>query len=176
MHAMIVGANGTGKSTLIRHVLQALSVPIFGFETVKEDSLEEPDLGSPIYIYEAGKEHIQTSKNLVGYCHKQKSSAIPTGFDHFAPLLLCPPPDRHLIMMDEIGFMESKSELFCQAILSVLDGDIPVIAAVRDKNVPFLETVRSHPKAHVFRITQENRLSLYDELLDFMKTQLEEYR
>lgn len=174
MHALIVGANGAGKSTLIRSVLKELDRPVFGFETRKEDALADTVNGSPIYIYEAGKEKLPAQENLVGYCRDRRAVSILSGFDRFASRLTQPIPESCLVEMDEIGFLESKSEPFCKAVLSLLDGEVPVIAAVRDKNIPFLNAVRSHPNVRCFPITPENRDRLFDEVLAFMKAQLGE--
>lgn len=173
MHALIVGARGVGKSTLIRRVLKELNKPLFGFETKKEDALADEVNGSPVYIYAAGEEHLQTDGNLVGHCKNKHAAAMKASFDRYAPKLMVPVPDGHIVEMDEIGFMESKSEAFCSAVMTLLDGDVPVIAAVKDKDIPFLEAVRTHPNARCFYITPENRDILYDEVLEFMKAQLE---
>jgi nucleoside-triphosphatase len=82
------------------------------------------------------------------------------------------PPKDSLILMDEIGFMESKAEVFCKAILKLLDGDIPVIAAVKEKNTPFLDQVKSHPNCRVFYIREDNRNELFEEVLAFLQKQL----
>lgn len=174
MHALIVGANGTGKTTLIRGVLQALQRPVSGFETVKEDALADDTCGSPIYIYEAGKPHRQSQSNLVGYCRDRRAQPICEGFDRFARQFRLPADPNCVIEMDEIGFLESQSPLFCDLIVSLLDGSRPVIAAVRDKDRPFLRAVRSHPNARCFMLTPENREALYWEVLEFMNAQLEE--
>ena len=46
------------------------------------------------------------------------------------------------------------------------DGDITVIAAVKSShpNSEFLEKVRNHKNADIYRITKENRDSLYRQL------------
>jgi len=173
VHALIVGTRGVGKSTLIRRVLQELNRPLFGFETKKETALADERLGSPVYIYDAGKAHCQTAENLVGYCKNRQATTIASAFDRYAQKLLRPIPTGHVIELDEIGFMEAKSEAFCQAVFSLLDGDVPVLAAVKDKDVSFLHTVRSHPKARCFHITEDNRDALFYEVLDFMKAQYE---
>jgi len=70
--------------------------------------------------------------------------------------------------------MESESEAFCGAVMHLLDGDAPVIAAVKDKDFPFLEAVRSHPNCKCFYIDEENRNELFPEVLAFVKEQLKE--
>ena len=169
MHVLIVGPPGSGKSTLIRQVLKKLNRPIFGFETKKETSLEDKDLGCPVYIYEAGKPHIRTCENLLGYANTRHASSLMETFDRYAPKLLEPIPQNSIIEMDEIGIMEAKSQPFCEAILHCLDGDIPVIAAVKNKEHPFLNSVRSHPNACCFFITAENRDFLTDEIITCLK-------
>ena len=173
MHALIVGARGVGKSTLIRRVLKELDRPVFGFETRKEAHPEDPLLGCPIYIYEAGKPHRRTAENFIGY-HRQADAAVTAAFDRYAPKLLEPIGAAALVELDELGFLEAKSEVFCRAVLGLLDGDRPVIAAVKDRDVPFLNAIRAHPAARCFHITAENRDALYEEVLVFMKQQLEE--
>lgn len=171
MHALIVGARGVGKSTLIRRVVQEIGRPVSGFETKKEDHMADDFRGSPVYIYEVGKEHLQTEDNLIGYCKNRNFDTLRIAFDRYAPKLLAPVPEGHIILLDELGFMESASKDFCEAVLSLLDGNTPVIAAVKHNNFPFLEAVRSHPNCRCFYITEENRESLYAEVLHFMKMQ-----
>lgn len=174
MHALIVGANGTGKTTLIRRVWQTLQRPVIGFETVKEDALADAIHGSPIHIYEAGKPHHPSRANLVGFCRDRKAVPICDGFEGFARQFSPQMDSGSIIVMDEIGFLESQSPLFCDMILSLLDGNRPVIASVRDKDRPFLNSVRSHPNARCFFLTPENRDALFREVLEFMNNQLEE--
>ena len=174
MHALIVGDRGVGKSTLIRRVLKELNHPVFGFETKKEEQLEDPIRGCPIYIYDAGKPHCRAQENLIGYHKEQDMAAITAAFDRYAPSLMGPVADDAVVELDEIGFLEAKSQAFCQAVLHLLEGKNPVIAAVKNREHPFLDAVRNHPNAQCFFITAENRDALYEEVLAFMKQQLEE--
>ena len=174
MHALIVGDRGVGKSTLIHRVLQELNRPVFGFETKKEEQSEDPIRGCPIYIYDAGKAHFQTPNNLIGYHKEQDIPAITAAFDRYAPSLTETVPKNAVVELDEIGFLEAKSDAFCQAVLHLLECKNPVIAAVKNREHPFLDAVRNHPNARCFYITAENRDALYEEVLAFMKQQLEE--
>lgn len=174
MHALIVGDRGVGKSTLIRRVLKELNCPVFGYETKKEEQLEDPLRGCPIYIYDAGKPHIRTPDNLIGHHREQNTAAITAAFERYAPRLLLPVPKNAVVELDEIGFLEAKAQSFCQAVLQLMDGDRPIIAAVKSKDIPFLNALREHPNARCFHITPENRDALFEEVLEFMKRQLEE--
>ncbi len=174
MHALIVGDRGVGKSTLIRRVLKELNRPVFGYETKKEAQAEDPLRGCPIYIYDAGKPHVRSPENLIGYHREQNTAAITAAFERYAPKLLLTVPENAVVELDEIGFLEAKSETFCRAVMGLLDGSRPVIAAVKNKDIPFLCTLRCHPNARCFYITPENRDALFEEVLDFMKLQLEE--
>ena len=174
MHALVVGHRGVGKSTLIRRCLQELNRPVFGFETKKEELLEDPLRGCPIYIYDAGNPHCQTPENLIGYHREQDSADMTAAFERYAPRLRSAVPENAVVELDEIGFLEAKSEAFCQAVYHLLDGKNPVIAAVKNKDIPFLNAIRNHPNTRCFYITAENRDTLYEEVLAFMKLQLEE--
>ena len=171
MHTLIVGERGVGKSTLLERVLREIGRPVFGFETKKEDALRDERLGSPVYIYEPGAPRTQSETNLVGYCRNQCPSYRREGFDRYAGKLQNVPPGC-IVKLDEIGFMEAASPAFCAAIMRLLDGDTPVIAAVKFNASPFLDAVRSHPNCRRFDITPENRDALYDEVLAFVRSQL----
>ena len=174
MHALIVGERGVGKSTLIQRVLLELKCPVYGFETKKEQDLEDPVRGCPIYIYDAGEPHIRTEENFVGYNRDGSSESVTAAFDRYASRLVREVPAGTVVELDEIGFLEAKSQAFCDAVMGFLDGSAPVIAAVKTRQAPFLERVRNHPKARCFVITPENRDELYGEVLAFMKMQLED--
>ena len=174
MHALIVGDRGVGKSTLIRRVLNELNQPVFGFETKKEETLEDPIRGCPIYIYDAGKAHCRTAENFIGYHRDTDFHTFTAAFDRYAPKLTGDIPQSAIVELDEVGFLEAKSEAFCQAVLQLLDGDSPVVAAVKNRDIPFLTQIREHPKARCFYITPDNRDALYEEVLTFMKQQLED--
>lgn len=171
MHALIVGERGVGKSTLIQRVLKACKRPVYGFETKKEEALAD-ELGIPVYIYEALHERRQTKENLIGYCNNKCFDATAETFERFSPKLRKHIPSDSIILMDELGFMETQAKEFCSAVSTLLDGDIPIIAAVKDRPIPFLEKIRAHPNAKCFYITPNNRDELYQQVLEFMYQQI----
>ena len=168
-HILIVGSKGVGKSTLISRVVDTLDMPVWGYYTQKESCQADDKLGEPVYIYEAGKPRIQTTENLVGHCSNQHATPYVECFNDFAKKHLQTPPTDALIVMDEIGFMETKAENFRAAIIKLLDGKQLTIAAVKDKDTEFLKQVRNHPNCKCFYITPENRDILYKEVMKYLE-------
>ena len=166
MHLLIVGARGAGKSTLIKRVLSEIDCLVCGFLTKKEDDLAVEGQGSPIYIYEFGKEKTQGRENLLGHCNNQHCTPIKETFDSYAPKLQMKPLENSLVVMDELGFMESVSEVFCSSVLGLLDGDVPVLATVKNKETEFLNAVREHHNARCFFLTVDNREKIFGQVIN----------
>lgn len=174
VHILIVGSNDAGKSTLIEKLLQTVSQPVYGFLTKKEP----PDRvggAEPVYIHGVSGERNYTQHNLVGTCTDQRSTRFPEAFER-AVHYLEGIPEGSILVMDELGVMETDARAFCSAVLECLDGDNLVIASVRDKNSPFLDAVRAHPKGRCFFIALENADDLFPEVKAFMDEQLKGLR
>lgn len=170
-HALIVGPPGVGKSTLIGRVVEELRPTLCGFLTQKEPELADPELGTPVYYHALGEPRRYSPDHLLGHCKDCCPQVYPEAFHHLAPQVAAMGGGQVLVM-DEIGFMETCSPAFCQAILSHLDGEVPVLAAVKDMDRPFLNQVRQHPHCQVFPITRDNRDELFAPVLAFVKAQL----
>ena len=169
-HVLIVGCNGVGKSTLIRALLRRMNTPVYGMITKKEPA--RPDGFCPVYIHTYGMPKRFSDENLIGLCRDGKSIAFPDAFDRFAKEMIF--PKDGVIVFDELGFLESGAAGFTESVLRTL-GEAPfVIAAVRDKQTPFLDAVRSHPRAAVYRIDEENRDALLETLCKTLPTHLPE--
>ena len=165
-HVLICGEVGVGKSTLIHRLLALNKLPLAGFITKRIPTLGEDGL-FPVYIHPAAQSMLKRSygpENLIGKCDRIRSFQYPKVFDELGVKLL-DATDDNLILMDELGFMENEAEKFRFGVLKALDGEIPVLAAVKSRETDFLEKVRNHPNAEVFRITEQNRDSLYPLLL-----------
>ena len=168
-HILICGEVGIGKSTLIARLLEHSSRPLYGFITKKLD----PDENGfhPIYIHPAGiKTRVWDQDNMIGTCDRRTHNINLDVFNTLGVAYLQAKPDG-IIVMDELGFMESKAEAFVESVFAALDGEIPVIAAVKARfDVPFLNKVRSHPNTKLFMITTENRDALFSELLPMIQS------
>lgn len=172
-HALLAGSPGVGKSTLIRRVVEELHPTLCGFLTQKEPALADPVLGSPVYYHPLGVPRRYSTDHLLGHCKDRCPQVYPDAFHRLAPQVAAMGGGQ-LLVMDEIGFMETCSPAFCQAVLAHLDAEVPILAAVKDMDRPFLNQVRQHPDGRVFSITRENRDEMFAPVLAFVKAQLEE--
>lgn len=171
MHTLIVGNHRVPRAAFVDRLLRELHPcpPLYGYRTVKEPApVGERE---PIYLYPAAGERRRSKENLLGWCRNQQSEAYPEVFEQWAFLIEEARPDG-LLLLDEIGPMESRSPRFSAAVLRALAGDVPVLAVVRDKDTPFLKRVRNHPQARAFVLTEENEEDLFPRVLDFLRRQL----
>lgn len=167
-HILICGEVGAGKSTLIQRLLAQSTRPLYGFVTKKLDS--DKNGFHPIYIHPAGAaERICEESNLIGTCDRRIHNINLDAFNTLGVTYLQAKPGG-IILMDELGFMEAKAEAFTRAVFAALDGDVPVIAAVKARfDIPFLDAVRAHPNTILNMITIENRDDLFFELLQIVR-------
>ncbi len=145
MNPVICGCSGSGKSTAIRRILQAVNEPIYGFWTKKE----APDFDgrAPVYLHPCRAPLAFSAENLIGCCTDRHAESFPEVFDTFGVAALRDIPDGALVLMDEIGVMENKAIQFQQAVFSVLNGSYRVLLAVRDRETPLLDAIRRHEKS-----------------------------
>ena len=173
-HIVLRGARGVGKSSLLRRMISETGLLPGGFLT--EKAPPDADGVSHTYIYPADRAERQPSEeNCVGACRDGRllfrRSAV---FDTLGTRYLHGSDGKNVVLMDELGFLETDAPDFQRAVLQALDGDLPVLAAVKDKDIPFLEKVCNHPKVCVYRITEENRERLFWELLPILAEMTEE--
>ena len=87
--------------------------------------------------------------------------AIPDG-DVAASILTCM-PDSEVDVLYGIG--GAPEGVVSAAVIRALDGDMPVLAAVKPKDTPFLRAVRGHENAELVFIDEQNRDALLEKLL-----------
>ncbi len=154
MNIFLTGSPRVGKSTLIQKFLREHpELKIGGFCTVCSICGN-----NGIHIVPADCPGAQqTSENLVGIRRDGKTPlSFPAVFDRVGVELLNA-TDCDLIIMDELGIMESEAKCFQAAVLAALDGETPVLGVIKPKSTPFLDAVRAHEKTVVVEITNENR-------------------
>ncbi len=169
-HILICGKRNSGKTELFERLLAACRMPVYGFSTGIRNT--RPDGYHEIYMFPAGQtDGPCTEENHIGDCNMSQRTVNLEVFNTLGLELLEAKPNG-IVAMDELGFMESKASAFCERVLELLDGEIPVLATVKagGPEMGFLDCVHHHPNAQLYRVTGENADELYEELLPVIES------
>ena len=169
MNAIFVtGAVGVGKSTLLRRVIDACAPTrkIYGFHTEKVSSEGKSGTTGKVFIYPAVGPSVQDSDHCVADILALNSFDIHTEvFDTLGVTLLSDIPCGEVVLMDELGFLESTAPRFCEKIMETINGDCLVLGAIKPVAIPFLYAVRANPNVTLFELTEQNRDSVAKEIM-----------
>lgn len=140
VNLILTGPSGRGKSTALRRVLAQLGEPVCGFWTEKLIR----GVPSPVFLHDCRAPLRYTPEQIVGAPKDGYMAAFPATFDTLGAASLRDLPQNAVVLMDELGFLESKAPVFQAAVISVLDSGRRVLAAIGDRDTPFLNAVRMH--------------------------------
>lgn len=171
MKYLICGDINAGKSTLIKKLEKLIDKKPAGYITVR---LPDDESGcSYVYLYDRANppEDVRSAAVIMKFNADRSAEKHPELLDTLAVSYLENLPEGSLVILDEIGTLESASPLFQQAVMRILGGNYDVLASVKAQNTDFLRTVRRHPDCELFIITPENREKLYLQLKKLLKNQ-----
>ena len=186
-HVFLTGEIQVGKSTAIGKALALLGGPkVGGFRTVSLPCPEIPGARFAVYVLPGAAPYADplTEDAFAGFPLDRDHLVAIRWIDAMAtpfpqaflsgglPLLEQDPPGARLLLMDEIGFFESRAPEFCAAVARRLDGDIPILGVVRNLQTTFLEQVRRHSKVRLLDVTTENRDGIPARIVDLLRPQL----
>ena len=99
---------------------------------------------------------------------------IPEAFERAGVQALKGAEGMPLILMDEVGRMESTAARFSERILALLDGSAPILGVVQKiADTKLTNAIRTHPNVHVLTVTKENREELAGEVLRLVSKELD---
>lgn len=162
---LITGGRQVGKSTLLRKLVSRAGLPVYGFITQKISCLD----GDRFYIFPASlpeSRRVCSDENLIAI-RKSFFTARPEVFDSLGTEYIRQAQKGGILLMDELGFLESEALLFQNEVFRALNGDIPVLAALRQKeDAEFLRRVRRCENTVLYTVTEQNRDALFYELAE----------
>lgn len=169
---LVTGAIGSGKSTMVEKALSSLDIPVKGFRTEgyhvegqREGFYIRPATDRKPWPLDKKRRHM--IGKIIGY--KQIAVRKET-FETWGVCYLEEALDgTSLILMDELGIMESRATAFQEAVIRCMDSPQKVVAVIRDEASPFLDRLRARPDARLLRVTEENRNGLMEEMIRWIK-------
>ena len=176
MHIFLTGDVQVGKSTIINKTLAALKIKNpSGFRSVSVPDL--PDGAMSVYLLAAAEpEPAMGDFNRVGIrkgCGRGIEK-FPQAFETAGVQALKNAEQSRLILMDEVGRMESAVAQFSARMEALLDGSVPILGVVQKiADTPLTNAIRTHPNVRVLTVTKENREQMAQEVLRLISKELD---
>jgi nucleoside-triphosphatase len=159
----LTGPCGVGKSTVIDNVLAAYPGEVYGFRTWFGPDRAEPE--HHLYLSDALK---YMALPAVRYENGAIAEVLLGCFNGYGHALLDGAGERGLILMDELGRLESMAEAFQAAVFRALDGPASVLGVIRFDAHGWLDEIRARPDVELLQVTEENRDDLPRQILELL--------
>lgn len=162
MNLLLTGEIQVGKTTLIKRLTRDLDISVVGFCTSRHFSGGKQD---GFIIEEVGGSLTFGQRP----CYIAKGSPetgwhpCPETFETIGVQILqnCLKSNSDLILMDELGHLESQAPLFQELVHRCLSSPIPVLGVIKPRKTPFLDSIRQRADVQVVTITPVNRDEQY---------------
>lgn len=166
MNVFLTGEINCGKTTIIDEFLSDYKGKIVGFKTVKEKTHLDDYYG--IYMLNINDTNQKfTSVNKVGECNKDKSLiCYKDVFEKLGINALKDYKSSDMIIMDELGVLENKCELFQQIVHMCLDSNVNMLGVIKQRNSSFLDNIRNRKDVNIIEVSKANNIAVLNTLKD----------
>ena len=170
-HIFLTGEIGAGKSTLLARVLALLDRLACGFYTKKE--APDADGVSRTYMHRVGEPWCYGPDNCVGMSDGVRRLGYVEVFDTLGVAILQEIRPQSVVVMDELGIMESQAPAFCRAVLETLERAERVVGVIKPKRSPLLDAIRARGDVSLFTVTPDTREAVFRQIRERLETENE---
>jgi nucleoside-triphosphatase THEP1 len=163
---LLTGAPSSGKTTVIRRLIERLPYPAAGFYT-EEEVVAGRRVGFVMRTLD-GKAARLAHQDIRSRFHISKYGVSIDAIEAIAAPSIAPFGSR-IIILDEIGKMECCSEAFKKAAVAALDSPNILIGTITLGGDNFISRIRSRKDIELHVVTPTNRDSLPDVILSHLK-------
>ncbi len=166
---LLTGRPGCGKTTLVKRVVKNLSQRAAGFytEEIRDGGIR---VGFRLVTLEGDEgvlAHIDfKTSERVGKYGLELSALEAVGVNAIREAMQA----KRLIVVDEIGPMEIRSVGFRAAVNDALDSELPVLATIFSRSLPFTDAIKSRPDVVLIEVSLNNREQLVAQLSEKFRT------
>lgn len=170
----LVGSRSSGKTAVIKQVMEKLDVPASGFYTEQERAGSKR-VGFVIRTLD-GKEGYLAHRDIQSSCNIREYGVSIRNIETIAVPSIAPVRKfANVIILDGIGKMECFSRDFKQAVIKALKSSNVVIGTIAPGEDDFIMAVRSRKDVEVHEVTRNNRKLLPDFILKRISDLLSRY-
>ncbi len=153
---LLTGSPGCGKTTLVKRIVKELSVPVGGFYT-EEIREGRERVGFKIVTLE-GQQALLAHINFktperVGKYGLDLSGLEIVGVEAIRIAVRA----HRLVLIDEIGPMEIRAAIFCEAVNEAFASGSPVLATITARSFPFTNKIKRRPDVTLVEVRRDNR-------------------
>ena len=153
-HVFLTGEIGCGKSTALQRTLEQLrGVTAMGLQTY----YSEPRGSESKRLYLRAFGDAAQGVFLAQLPCGDLSRIVPVFEEAGCALLEQAQRRADLIVIDEIGRLERDAFAYHEALRRCIEGDVPMLCAIRKLKAPWADWIRSHPRVELLEVTMENR-------------------
>ena len=162
---LLTGDPGCGKTTVLRRVVERLqeTVPMSGFLT--EERLEE---GRRVAFWVRtldGRSFALADRAFADGPRVGPYGVDVRGLETIGLEALSVDARTRLVVLDEIGKMESLSAAFRERVEELLAAPVPLLGTVAQHGVGFVKRVRQDPRVTLVRMRRRGREAMVGDLL-----------
>jgi nucleoside-triphosphatase len=150
----VTGPPSSGKTTVIRKVVDLLTVRARGFYT-EEERLNDRRVGFLMHSLD-GKKGYLAHQDIPSEYHIRRYGVSIANIESIAVPAITPNTEQ-VIILDEIGKMECFSQKFIEAAKQALDSHCIVIGTITLGGSDFILEVKQRSDIEVIEVTLENR-------------------
>ncbi len=154
INIFLTGAPSSGKTTVIKKVIESLGHPANGFYT-EEERIAGKRVGFLMKTLD-GRQGYLAHQDIKSDFHIRRYGVSIENIENIAVSSISP-ANSNIIILDEIGKMECFSEIFKQAATDALDSSNIVIGTITLGGDVFIQGIKKRGDIEINEVTPENR-------------------